>query len=103
MFLEIFDNSIVNGNFQKFGGGSLSKTENLRKNDFVLVIYQTQKKRCFGMVLNIPSKHSVEVKILQRKTVGDTTEFTHKSETFSTKQVMLIYRPEKDKKEDQKL
>ena len=77
MFLELFDSSIVDGSFQKFGGASLSKAENLKKNDFVLVIYQSQKKLCFGIVLNIPSKHSVEVKILQRKTVGDTTEFTH--------------------------
>ena len=98
MFLELFDSSIVDGSFQKFGGKALSKAESLKKDDFVMVIFQTQKKRCFGIVLDVPSKHSVEVKILQRKTVGDTTEFTHKSEVFSTKQVVLIYRPQKDKK-----
>ena len=98
VFLELFDSSIVDGSFQKFGGKALSKAESLKKDDFVMVIFQTQKKRCFGIVLDVPTKNTVEVKILQRKTIGNTTEFVHKSEVFSTKQTMLIYREEKDKK-----
>ena len=96
-FLEIFDNSIIDGSFQKFGGASTSKAENLKKDDFVLVIYETQKKRCFGIIENVPSKHSVEVKILRQKTVGETKEFSQILETFSTRQVKLIFRPKKDK------
>ena len=96
-FLEIFDNSIIDGSFQKFGGASTSKAENLKKDDFVLVIYETQKKRCFGIIENVPSKHSVEVRILRQKRVGETKEFSQILETFSTRQVKLIFRPKKDK------
>ena len=98
VFLELFNDSIVDGSFQKFGGKAFAKTENLKKNDFVMIIFETQKKRCFGIVLDTPSKHSVEVKILQRKTVGNDTEFVHKSEIFSAKQVVLLHRERKHKK-----
>ena len=95
-FLKYFDDSIIDGSFQRFGGKSLPKGEKLKKGDFVMVIFETQKKRCFGIVLDLPTKHTVEVKILQRKTVGNTTRFVHKSETFSARQVMLIYREKKN-------
>ena len=97
LFLEFFDNSILDGSFQRFGGKALPKNESLKKDDFVMVIFQTQKKRCFGIVMDIPSKHSVQVKILQKKTIGDNTEYTHKNEVFSTKQVVLIYRKQNKK------
>ena len=73
------------------------KNESLKKDDFVMVIFETQEKCCFGIVMDIPSKHSVQVKILQKKTIGDNTEYTHKIETFSTKQVVLIYRKQNKK------
>ena len=95
VFLQLFVDSIIDGSFQKFGGKSLSKAENLKKDDFVMVIFETQKRRCFRIVLDVPTKHSVEVKVLQRKTIGNATEFVHKSEVFSAKQVMLIYREKK--------
>merc|ERR1711867_280174 len=91
-FLQFFDDSIIDGSFQRFGGKSLPKAEKLKKDDFVMVIFETQKKRCFGIMLDLPTKHTVEVKVLQRKTVRNTTKFVHKSETFSTRQVMLLYR-----------
>ena len=97
LFLEFFDNSILDGSFQRFGGKAMPKNESLKKDDFVMVIFETQKKRCFGIVMDTPSKHSVQVKILQKKTIGDNTEYTHKIETFSTKQVVLIYRKQNKK------
>ena len=94
-FLEFFDNSIIDGSFQKFGGVSSSKAESLKKDDFVLVIYQTQRKRCFGIIEDVPSKHSVVVKILRQKNVGEHKESSQVLETFSTRQVKLIFRPKK--------
>ena len=96
-FLEFFDISIIDGSFQRFGGASTSKSDHLKKNDFVLIIYQTQRKRCYGIVQNVPSKHSVEVKILRQKTVGENKEFSQILEKFSTRQVKLIFRPKNDK------
>ena len=92
VFLELFNHSIVEGSFQRFGGKSFAKSENLKINDFVMIVYETQQKRSFGIVLDFPSKHSVEVRILQRKTVGNDTGFVHKSEIFSAKQVVLLHR-----------
>ena len=92
-FLEFFDSSIIDGAFQRFGGASGSKADNLKENDFVLVIYETQKKRCYGIVQNVLSKHSVEVRILRQKTVEENKEFSQILEKFSTRQVKLIFRP----------
>ena len=96
-FLEIFDSSIIGGDFQRFGGASGSKADNLKENDFVLVIYETQRKRCYGIVQKVLSKHSVEVRILRQKTVGETKEFSQILERFSTRQIKLIFRPKQDK------
>ena len=57
-----------------------------------MIIYETQQKKSFGIILGFPTKHKVEVRILQRKTVGDDTTFVHKSEIFSAKQVVLLHR-----------
>ena len=43
MFLEEFDNSVVTGDYQKFGKISTTKKHELLPGDFVLVIYETQK------------------------------------------------------------
>ena len=93
-FLEHFDQLIITGNFQKFGGHSATKTCNLQKGDFVLVIFESQKKRCFGIIQNTPvkSKHIVDVKILRRRNAGDNLDFLPKIESFSTRQVKLIHR-----------
>ena len=96
-FLDLFDTSIIDGDFQRFGGASGSKVDNLKENDFVLVIYETQRKRCYGIVQKVLSQHSVEVKILRQRTAGDTKEFSHIFERFSTRQLKLIFRPKQDK------
>ena len=93
-FLEHFDQLIITGNFQKFGGHSATKTCNLQKGDFVLVIFESQKKRCYGIVQNTPekSKHNVDVKILRRRNADDNSDFLPKIESFSTRQIKLIHR-----------
>ena len=66
-------------------------------NDFVMVVYQTQGVRRYGIVTDIPSPHNISVKILHKKSIGKEQNFAQKVEQFSVSQVKLIYRSPKNK------
>jgi len=93
MFLQQFDNSVVTGNFQKFGKKSTTEKHELKIGDFVLVIYETQKLRRYGIITNIDSQHTVTARILHKKSIGKNGQnYVPKIEQFSAQQVKLIYR-----------
>ena len=93
-FLNLFELAIVSGQYQKFGEKSTVPAVNFKKGDFVLVIFESQKKRCFGILQELAGKkHQVDVKILRRRTSGDNSDYTPVIERFSTRQLKLIFRP----------
>ena len=98
MFLQEFDNSVVTGDYQKFGKTSTTKKHELKPGDFVLVIYETQKVRRYGIITKIDSLHTVSVKILHKRCIGKNGQnYVPKVEQFSTQQVKLLYRVPKSK------
>ena len=98
MFLAEFDNSVVTGDYQKFGKTSTTKKHELIPGDFVLVIYETQNVRRYGIITKVNSLHTVSVKVLHKRSVGkDGQNYVPKIEQFSTQQVKLIYRVPKGK------
>ena len=98
MFLEEFDNAVVTGDYQKFGKVSTTKKHDLSPGDYVLVVYETQGVRRYGIVTKIDSLHNVSVKILHKRSIGkDGQNYVQKIEQFSTRQVKLIYRVPKGK------
>ena len=78
MFLEEFDNSVVTGSNQKFGKVSTTKKHGLLPNDYVMVIYESQGVRRYGIVKDIPSLHNVNVKILHKRSVGKEQSYAQK-------------------------
>ena len=89
----MFDQANVCGKYQRFGGKSTTRAADLKKGDFVLVIFESQKKRCFGIVQESAGrKHNVDVKILRKRTSGDDSDYTPVIESFSTRQLKLIFR-----------
>ena len=98
MFLEEFDNAVVTGDYQKFGKVSTTKKHELLPDDYVLVVYESQGVRRYGIVTKIDSLHNVSVKILHKRSIGkDGQSYVQKIEQFSTRQVKLIYRVSKGK------
>ena len=79
--------------FQKFGKKSTTEKHELKTGDFVLVIYETQKMRRYGIITNIDSLHTVSVRILHKRSIGRNGQnYVPKVEQFSAQQVKLIYR-----------
>ena len=97
MFLGEFDNAVVTGSYQKFGMVSTTKKHGLLPNDYVMVIYESQGVRRYGIVKDIPSLHNVNVKILHKRSVGKEQSYAQKVEQFSVNQVKLIYRVPRNK------
>ena len=83
---------MVSGNFQKFGKVATTRKSGLKENDFVMVVYETQNLRRYGVITEILSPHNARVKILHKRTIGKKQTFTPKIETSSTSQIKLVYR-----------
>ena len=93
MFLQEFENSVVTGDYTKFGKTSITRKHELLPGDFVLVIYETQNVRRYGIITEVNSHHTVTVKVLHKRSVGkDGQDYVPKIEQFSAQQVKLIYR-----------
>ena len=98
MLLQEFDNSVVTGDYPKFGKTSITRKHELLPGDFVLVIYETQNVRRYGIITEVNSHHTVTVKVLHKRSVGkDGQNYVPKIEQFSAQQVKLIYRVPKSK------
>ena len=82
---------------QKFCKVLTTKKHGLLPNDFVMVVYESQGVRRYGIVKDIPSSHNVNVKILHKRSVGKEQSYAQKVEQFSVNQVKLIYRVPKNK------
>ena len=82
MFLEEFDNAVVTGAYQKFGKVSTTKKHGLLPNDFVMVVYESQGVRRYGIVKDMPSAHNVNVKILHKRSVGKEQSELQKLNSF---------------------
>ena len=78
IFLNEFDTAVITGSFQKHGIASTTKKHGLMINDFVMVVYQTQGVRRYGIVTDIPSPHNISVKILHKTSIGKEQNFCTK-------------------------
>ena len=59
-----FDQAVVTSNFQKYGKAATTRKHGLKINDFVMVVYETQSLRRYGIITEVLSSHNVRVKIL---------------------------------------
>ena len=92
-----FDQAVITGSFQRYGKAATTRKHGLMINDFVMIVYETQSLRRYGIVTEVLSSHNVRVKILHKRSIGKKQTHTPKVETFSASQVKLIYRSSDNK------
>ena len=97
IFLNEFDTAVITGSFQRYGQASTTKKHGLMINDYVMVVYETQGLRRYGIVTDVPSSHNVSVRILHKRSIGKEQTYAQKVEQFSVSQVKLIYRSSNNK------
>ena len=89
-FIELFNQSVIEGKYQRFGSKVPKKDKKLKIDDFVIVSLTADKPK-YGIIAGFESEHRIKVLLLTRRYKNGSGQVGH--QIIDVNNSVHIYRP----------
>jgi hypothetical protein len=94
-FVELFNQSVIKGDYQRFGRKATLKRSCLMAGDFVSVFFPSKLGHKYGVLQSPPKNHLAQVLILVRRNQDGSDR--KGIQEFDVKNISMLHRPVKVK------
>ena len=89
-FIELFNQSVIEGKYQRFGSKVPKKNKKLKIDDFVIVSLSADKPK-YGIIAGFESEHRIKVLLLTRRYKNGSGQVGH--QITDVNNIVHLYRP----------